>query len=319
MLRDGRVVDDLDAFGRQRATDRHVDLRVLCDEVEDAPAERPPAAPPRSGRRASGATLPASTCWRRPATRTWKNSSRLPAKMARNLTRSRSGFRSSRASCRTRALNSSQDSSRLRYGNVALARVARRWRGATVGRAGAPGSMAAMGEGVLSGRVGTVRHASTPRPARIACAHAQSSGTYRRSPDTASSQTRIRWPDRRVDEDLVAPTEARVETRAGRFAAGRAGGQAGAIGRLGAVADALDERGDDEGRSRWRRARSRRTSRPRRSSPIRARPPTSIVTPSTRTTPRAAPRPLLIGRASVAYSTVGVAAEASGATMTAVP
>ena len=68
------------------------------------------------------ATLPASTCWRRPATRTWKNSSRLPAKMARNLTRSSSGLRSSRASCSTRALNSSHDSSRLMYGNVTLAR-----------------------------------------------------------------------------------------------------------------------------------------------------------------------------------------------------
>ena len=37
----------------------------------------------------------AATCWRRPATRTWKNSSRLDAKMERNFTRSSSGVRGS--------------------------------------------------------------------------------------------------------------------------------------------------------------------------------------------------------------------------------
>ena len=69
-----------------------------------------------AGVRPSGAraTAPASICWRRPAMRTWKNSSRLLAKIARNLTRSSSGLRASRASWRTRPLNSSQDSSRLR-------------------------------------------------------------------------------------------------------------------------------------------------------------------------------------------------------------
>ena len=86
--------------GRRRARGRASRTAASCSS-----AVRP------SGERA---TLPASTCWRSPATRTWKNSSRLPAKMARNLTRSSSGLRSSRASCRTRALNSSQDSSRLR-------------------------------------------------------------------------------------------------------------------------------------------------------------------------------------------------------------
>ena len=50
----------------------------------------------------------------RPATRTMKNSSRLPAKMARNLTRSSSGVVGSSASCSTRPLNSSQETSRLR-------------------------------------------------------------------------------------------------------------------------------------------------------------------------------------------------------------
>ena len=51
----------------------------------------------------------------RPAMRTWKNSSRFWLKMARNLTRSRSGVWGSSARARTRALKSSQDSSRLRY------------------------------------------------------------------------------------------------------------------------------------------------------------------------------------------------------------
>src|SRR5579862_1398918 len=54
-----------------------------------------------------------SRCWS-PATRIMKNSSALELKMARNLRRSRSGRRGSRASSRTRALNSSQLSSRFR-------------------------------------------------------------------------------------------------------------------------------------------------------------------------------------------------------------
>ena len=44
-----------------------------------------------------------------------KNSSRLPAKMARNFTRSRRGWLSSSASSNTRQLNCSQLSSRLMY------------------------------------------------------------------------------------------------------------------------------------------------------------------------------------------------------------
>ena len=48
-------------------------------------------------------------------------------------------------------------------------------------------------------------------------------------------------------------------------------------------------------------------------SPIRARPTTSSVIPNSRTTTRAAPTTL------TAHSIVGVAAVASGATMTAVP
>src|SRR6266540_2346198 len=58
---------------------------------------------------------PASTCSRRPDTRTMKNSSRLLEKIARNLSRSSSGVVGSVASASTRSLNCSQETSRFRY------------------------------------------------------------------------------------------------------------------------------------------------------------------------------------------------------------
>ena len=61
-----------------------------------------------------GAAQPATTWSVRPATRTWKNSSRFWLKMAQNLARSSSGTAGSSADSRTRALKSSQDSSRFR-------------------------------------------------------------------------------------------------------------------------------------------------------------------------------------------------------------
>ena len=57
---------------------------------------------------------PTATCSFSPATRTWKNSSTLPLKIARNLARSSSGTDGSSASASTRAWNSSIESSRLR-------------------------------------------------------------------------------------------------------------------------------------------------------------------------------------------------------------
>ena len=59
-------------------------------------------------------TSPVSCCFN-PASRTMKNSSRFDEKMAMNLSRSSSGTVSLSASESTRALNSSQDSSRLMY------------------------------------------------------------------------------------------------------------------------------------------------------------------------------------------------------------
>ena len=69
------------------------------------------------GDRPSGprASIRASTWSCTPATRTMKNSSRLVTKIARNFSRSISGSDSSSASCSTRSLKSSQDSSRLMY------------------------------------------------------------------------------------------------------------------------------------------------------------------------------------------------------------
>ena len=67
-----------------------------------------------------------------PATRTRKNSSRLLAKMARKRTRSSSGTEESSASSRTRSLNWSQLSSRLRNRSLGM--------GACAGRSASSGS-----------------------------------------------------------------------------------------------------------------------------------------------------------------------------------
>ena len=81
-----------DAAGGQRRDD-------LVEEQRAAAARRAPR-PARAPRGAAGAGVrpsgeatpsPAATCSLRPATRTWKNSSRFWLKMARNLARSRSG------------------------------------------------------------------------------------------------------------------------------------------------------------------------------------------------------------------------------------
>ena len=57
--------------------------------------------------------MPARSFFSSVATRTMKNSSRLVAAMARNFTRSSSGWVASEAWARTRRLNSSQLSSLL--------------------------------------------------------------------------------------------------------------------------------------------------------------------------------------------------------------
>ena len=210
-----------------------------------------------AGVRPSGArvTAPASTCWRRPAMRTWKNSSRLPAKIARNLTRSRSGLRASRASWRTRALNSSQDSSRFRYGSSGCSLRARRGRAGARDEARVPGSTAAISRGRL--QVGFVRaqaSLSAGWPARIARPDersgtrriGQSSATYRRSPDTGSSLDAHPQAGRRVLEALVGRPEARVEARpVGSPPPGPGAPRSFGLGR--AIARPFDDRRDDQG------------------------------------------------------------------------
>ena len=56
---------------------------------------------------------PAATCSRRPATRTWKNSSRFEATMATNLTRSSRGTLGFSAMASTLSWKSRRDNSRL--------------------------------------------------------------------------------------------------------------------------------------------------------------------------------------------------------------
>ena len=112
------------------------------------------------------AVAPARTWRRRPDTRTWKNSSRLLAKMARNFTRSSSGLRASRASWRTRALNSSHDSSRLRIGRLLVAPDRRRprpTRGPGAGRTVAMRPQLVSGGGHVRG----ARRGRRPGPGRV--------------------------------------------------------------------------------------------------------------------------------------------------------
>ena len=102
MVGDLAVVEDRDALFGQLVAELGEDRRVVADRAPGPGSGSRPAV----GRRAAVrevAVEPAATCWRSPATRTWKNSSSMLAKIDRNLTRSRGGLRSSRASWRTRA------------------------------------------------------------------------------------------------------------------------------------------------------------------------------------------------------------------------
>ena len=103
---------DADVFERGRDL-LGEELGLAGDELVDRGARSRRAA--RAGPCPSGVVVrtPAATCSCRPETRTWTNSSRLVAKIARNLARSSSGRSASSASASTRALKSSQESSRF--------------------------------------------------------------------------------------------------------------------------------------------------------------------------------------------------------------
>src|SRR3954454_12725157 len=195
------------------------------------------------------AIAPASTCWRSPAIRTWKNSSRLPAKMARNLARSSNGLRSSRASWSTRALNSSQDSSRLMNGDSGRGLGTRRGRGGTAGRAdaGAPGSTAAIVPAQSSvGGFG-------PRVRRPCLAGEDSTSTSRPSPSVLVEVAPLAAlrvePDahhpsgRGILERLVGAVETRLEDGPARLATREARGRPDPLAGLGSIAGPLQQDG----------------------------------------------------------------------------
>ena len=106
---------------------------------------------------------PEAACSMRPPTRTAKNSSRFVEKIEQNLTRSRSGTSGSATSSRTRALKSSQDSSRLRRRSAASALAGDSATGTT---SGAP--RACTRPRTVSG--GSCAAPSGSRPSRAACA-----------------------------------------------------------------------------------------------------------------------------------------------------
>ena len=214
--------------------------------------------------RPSGAwwAAPAWTWRRRPDTRTWKNSSRFEAKIARNFTRSSSGFRLSRASWRTRALNSIQESSRLRIGPRWSRGTRRRLRpaarGPGAGRTAVIGPRRRSGGGrrrvaatashvpVKGGSRGyhsAVRGHSPRRMTTRGGAGRQGSGTYRRSPVAGSTHTWSGTSVVGIEEPLVGGPEARLERV--RLAAARSVSVARALRVERAVARPLEhDRGD---------------------------------------------------------------------------
>ena len=101
-------------LGQRRHHPVGEDRRLLVDQVDHRHPDGPQLLRRRRARRATRLRARAACCSLRIATRTWKNSSRLLAKMARNLARSSTGVSGSSARASTRWLNSSQLSSRLR-------------------------------------------------------------------------------------------------------------------------------------------------------------------------------------------------------------
>ncbi len=104
----------------------------------------------------TGPVTPISIWRRRTPTRFMKNSSRLLEKIARKRTRSRSGVRASRATSRTRRLNSSHSTSRLRKRAGSPGGGGDAASGAVPDAAAAPGAAGAAGGtepvgGVVSG------------------------------------------------------------------------------------------------------------------------------------------------------------------------
>ena len=118
VLRDLVVVDDLDALGRElrRGCSRQI-AGVVGDELADAAPDLRSSCSVGVMAVGDAARAPACACASQARDADLEELVEVAtAKIARNFTRSSSGLRASPASWRTRALNSSQDSSRLRIG-----------------------------------------------------------------------------------------------------------------------------------------------------------------------------------------------------------
>ena len=107
---DSRKIPSLSRAGRTRCASS----RCCC--AHSSSVTRRISATCSTGDRPSkpASVIPAATRSLRPATRTWKNSSRLVEKMLKYLARSSSGTSARSARLNTLALNASQESSRLK-------------------------------------------------------------------------------------------------------------------------------------------------------------------------------------------------------------
>ena len=245
VLGDRGVVDELDPLGGERPADRDVDRRVVGDEVEDALAGGGQllVGGPAVGRAGDLAGLDLLAQAGDPDLEelvevAGEDRQELDPLEQRVALVARL-VQDPRVELEPRQLAVQVRERRLRAG-----RAARAWRDRrSSGRAGAPvrsrpseGSWALYVEAVAMG--GPAGEDST-RP-RSVLRDVPPLAAARIDPDAH------RPARRRVDEDLVAPPEPRLERGARRLAAAGPVRLAGPVGGLGAVADPLDERADDE-------------------------------------------------------------------------
>ena len=115
-----------------------------------------------------GSVSPASIWSCTPATRIWKNSSLFELQIAASLTRSSNGIEASSASCRTRSLKSSHDSSRPKYSPLSCRSASAGGGGSGAGSIEPIDSCRAVSVSVLTVSVGGIKvcHAISLSPQR---------------------------------------------------------------------------------------------------------------------------------------------------------